>query len=391
MLHVSSTLENRDDHRSLTKEHLSTSELRGCANTRGYSESFWRTRWSTRRAEAGGREGLGRGRGAGAAQTLLHQHAVQGDMSALQAALARFAAACRLNSEAPLDPNVNSIKVYSSQAARSARPFAAVPGRRGRRALSQLSAGRNSYLHKLPSKYIFHLGPLNGAGSSDQTELSKSKEAFDYFALLIIVIEQIDCDRQTHQRSDKGSVYFMWRYMYKLLIELERAWCASEGAACEAGGATATRDEERWLADCFGELADRSLHHLRLHRDLYPVLHKQSLNKLEYLLRCLNQLSQMKAFWRCCPFNKEIRQDTESERGEDLVNLITLVQIDLQQGLTYYHPLFETAAPPFLCPSGINSQLTMRRRRTSALSRDAPDRGSRQMFFAGAGYELFSL
>ncbi|GBP40997.1 BAI1-associated protein 3 [Eumeta japonica] len=31
-----------------------------------------------------------------------------------------------------------------------------------------------------------------------------------------------------------------------------------------------------------------------------------------------------------------------SERGEDFVNLITLVQIDLQQGLTYYHPLFES-------------------------------------------------
>lgn len=40
----------------------------------------------------------------GAAQTLLHQHAVQSDMSTLQAAIARFAAACRLNSDAPLDP-----------------------------------------------------------------------------------------------------------------------------------------------------------------------------------------------------------------------------------------------------------------------------------------------
>lgn len=39
-----------------------------------------------------------------AAQTLLHQHAVQGDMSLLQAAIARFAAACKLNSEVPLDP-----------------------------------------------------------------------------------------------------------------------------------------------------------------------------------------------------------------------------------------------------------------------------------------------
>ncbi|XP_061715227.1 BAI1-associated protein 3 [Cydia pomonella] len=198
----------------------------------------------------------------GAAQTLLHQHAVQSDMSTLQAAIARFAAACRLNSDAPLDP----------------------------------------------------------------------------------------------------------KYMYKLLTELERTWCASEGMplraeACPgAGGSCASRDEERWLADCFGEFVERALHQLRLHRDLYPVLHHQSLNKLEFLLRCLSQLSQMKAFWRCCPFNKEIRseivgslrkgtsewyealcaQDTESERGEDLVNLITLVQIDLQQGLTYYHPLFET-------------------------------------------------
>ncbi|XP_026499223.2 BAI1-associated protein 3 [Vanessa tameamea] len=198
----------------------------------------------------------------GAAQTLLHQHAVQGDMSSLQAAIARFAASCKLNSEAPLDP----------------------------------------------------------------------------------------------------------KYMYKLLTELERAWCASESLSLGSGsgsgdsGSGATRDEERWLAVCFCEFVERALHQLRLHRDLYPVLHHLSLNKLEYLLRCLNQLSQMKAFWRCCPFNNEIRseivcalrkgssewyealcaQDTDSERGEDLVNLITLVQIDLQQGLTYYHPLFET-------------------------------------------------
>ncbi|XP_072947566.1 BAI1-associated protein 3 [Epargyreus clarus] len=193
----------------------------------------------------------------GAAQTLLHQHAVQGDMSSLQAAIARFAAACRLNGDVPLDP----------------------------------------------------------------------------------------------------------KYMFKLLSELEKAWCASEGTSSSAdGGVGLSRDEQRWLADCFGEFVDRALHQLRLHRDLYPVLHHQSLNKLEHLLRCLNQVSQMKSFWRCCPFKNEIRgeivaalrkgtaewyealcaQDTESERGEDLVNLITLVQIDLQQGLTYYHPLFET-------------------------------------------------
>lgn len=62
--------------------------------------------------------------------------------------------------------------------------------------------------------------------------------------------------------------------MYKLLTELEKAWCASEGTA------GASRDEERWLADCFGELVDRALHQLRLHRDLYPALLPICLNKL---------------------------------------------------------------------------------------------------------------
>lgn len=39
-----------------------------------------------------------------AAQTLLHQHAIQGDLSPLQATIARFAAVCRLNNEVPIDP-----------------------------------------------------------------------------------------------------------------------------------------------------------------------------------------------------------------------------------------------------------------------------------------------
>ncbi|VVC86709.1 unnamed protein product, partial [Leptidea sinapis] len=127
----------------------------------------------------------------GAAQTLLHQHAVQGDMSPLQAAIARYAAACRLNSEAPLDP----------------------------------------------------------------------------------------------------------KYMFKQLNELESEWRASEALVGSGSGdaACASRDEERWLADCFGEFVDRALHQLRLHRDL-----------LEYLLRCLSFVSQMRAFWRCCPFSKEM-------------------------------------------------------------------------------------
>lgn len=70
--------------------------------------------------------------------------------------------------------------------------------------------------------------------------------------------------------------------MHKLLIELERAWCACEaisGSGSGDSGSGASRDEERWLADCFAEYVDRALHQLRLHRDLYPVLHQYSINK----------------------------------------------------------------------------------------------------------------
>lgn len=72
--------------------------------------------------------------------------------------------------------------------------------------------------------------------------------------------------------------------MYKLLTELEKAWCANEalsGSGSGSGDSSAgvSRDEERWLADCFGEFVERALHQLRLHRDLYPVLHRHSLTK----------------------------------------------------------------------------------------------------------------
>lgn len=66
----------------------------------------------------------------------------------------------------------------------------------------------------------------------------------------------------------------------------------------------------------------------------------QSTISLVFLFRTeiINTLRKGTAEW----YDALCAQDTESERGEDLVNLITLVQIDLQQGLTYYHPLFDT-------------------------------------------------
>lgn len=76
------------------------------------------------------------------------------------------------------------------------------------------------------------------------------------------------------------------RYMHKLMLELERAWVSSEslggGGGSGDSGAGVSRDEERWLADCFGEFVERGLHQLRCHRDLYPVLYHMSLSKLVY-------------------------------------------------------------------------------------------------------------
>lgn len=63
--------------------------------------------------EAGNEGATFEGELCGAAQTLLHQHAIQGDLSSLQAAIARFTAGCRLNGDAPLDSKLVLIYLLS--------------------------------------------------------------------------------------------------------------------------------------------------------------------------------------------------------------------------------------------------------------------------------------
>ncbi|KAK1125512.1 hypothetical protein K0M31_005871 [Melipona bicolor] len=150
------------------------------------------------------------------------------------------------------------------------------------------------------------------------------------------------------------------RILHRLLQELDNVWHTD----------TLSRDEEQCLADSFNEFLEVTLKKVRQHRVLFPPLHRPSISKLDYLLRCLGLLSNMKAFRACCPFNKEIRgeiitalrkgtlewyEDTRQQTMcydkepdqdadkvlQDFTNLVTALLVDLEQGLTYYNNLFE--------------------------------------------------
>ncbi|GJQ84188.1 hypothetical protein Trydic_g2862 [Trypoxylus dichotomus] len=142
------------------------------------------------------------------------------------------------------------------------------------------------------------------------------------------------------------------RWMLQLLTDIEHAW----------GGATLTREEEMWLAESFTAMLERWMHQLRHHRQLFPALHAPSLTRLEHVLRCLAYLSNMKAFWKCCPFNKEIRGEIVAtlrkgtpewmnnlknsimageEYDHSFVDFLSEIFIHLQHARSHYHPLFE--------------------------------------------------
>ncbi|XP_076667027.1 BAI1 associated protein 3 isoform X1 [Andrena cerasifolii] len=150
------------------------------------------------------------------------------------------------------------------------------------------------------------------------------------------------------------------RILHRLLQELDNLWHTD----------TLSRDEEQCLADSFNEFLEVTLKRVRQHRVLFSPLHRPSITKLDYYLRCLGLLSNMRAFRTCCPFNKEIRgeiitalrkgtldwyedtrqhtmcYDKEPDQDadkvlQDFTNLVTALLVDLEQGLTYYNSLFE--------------------------------------------------
>ncbi|VVC39810.1 Mammalian uncoordinated homology 13, subgroup, domain 2,Mammalian uncoordinated homology 13, domain 2,C2 [Cinara cedri] len=145
------------------------------------------------------------------------------------------------------------------------------------------------------------------------------------------------------------------QFLLKQLSQLEAAW-----------GQSLTGEEEDWLADSFNVFLDYSLQLIRKYRKLFPPYHHESMNRLEYILRCLSRLSLSKAYGKCCPFNKDIRgeignalrvgthewyeenrkciatgQHDPETRLKGFVKLVTAVLIDLQKGIEHYNVLFE--------------------------------------------------
>uniref|UniRef100_A0A8D8TBQ9 BAI1-associated protein 3 n=1 Tax=Cacopsylla melanoneura TaxID=428564 RepID=A0A8D8TBQ9_9HEMI len=155
------------------------------------------------------------------------------------------------------------------------------------------------------------------------------------------------------------------KILCKILATLENLWSHE----------TLSREEEDWLADSFNIFLDYSLQLVKKHRRLFPPHHRPSMQRLEQLLRSLGMLSTMKAYWKCCPFNKEIRGEVIASlkkgtlelyeenhkqiaglRGDPdlrikgLVKLTTSIIVDLQTGFNYYNAVFESAnGVPYFC------------------------------------------
>ncbi|XP_058835849.1 BAI1-associated protein 3 isoform X2 [Topomyia yanbarensis] len=144
------------------------------------------------------------------------------------------------------------------------------------------------------------------------------------------------------------------KFIHRQLIEVDKLWVNNYN------NEPLTRELEQWLADSLNGFVERSLSHMRRHREVFPALHPPSLVRLEFLLRCLGLLGSMRAFRQVSPFSKGVRgeivgalrkgsitwsqaQLREAQRTPNpLVHYTTILIADLQLGVTYYHSLFDT-------------------------------------------------
>ncbi|XP_055611550.1 BAI1-associated protein 3 isoform X2 [Uranotaenia lowii] len=144
------------------------------------------------------------------------------------------------------------------------------------------------------------------------------------------------------------------KFIHRQLIEVDKLWINNYS------NEPLTRELEQWLADALNGFVERSLCHMRRHREVFPALHPPSLVRLEFLLRCLGLLGSMRAFRQVSPFSKGVRgeivaalrkgsitwsqaQLRESHRVPNpLVHYTTILIADLQLGVTYYHSLFDS-------------------------------------------------
>ncbi|XP_026686906.1 BAI1-associated protein 3-like, partial [Diaphorina citri] len=155
------------------------------------------------------------------------------------------------------------------------------------------------------------------------------------------------------------------KILVKILATLENLW-SHETLSREEMSRNALHNESVLEVLCLGMLST-----MKAYWKCCPFNKEISIIPL----RCLGMLSTMKAYWKCCPFNKEIRgeiiaalkkgtlelyEETHKTiaglRGDPdlrikgLVKLTTSVIVDLQTGYDYYNGVFEsTNGVPYFC------------------------------------------
>ncbi|CAJ0921160.1 unnamed protein product, partial [Ranitomeya imitator] len=87
-----------------------------------------------------------------------------------------------------------------------------------------------------------------------------------------------------------------YSYLLGLLKNIEEQW---DPTLC-------TRELEENLAESFTLFTEYSLLLLKKLRDNFPVLNTTVIGRLEFMLRCLNQIQNMQAFKTVCPFHNEL-------------------------------------------------------------------------------------
>lgn len=142
------------------------------------------------------------------------------------------------------------------------------------------------------------------------------------------------------------------KFIHRLLIEMDKLWLYH--------GEQLTQEQEQWVGDAMSSFLEKSLNQIETHRYVFVVMNPSSMVRLEYLLRCLGLMGSMRAFRHALPFSKGIRGEIVSclrkgslcwaknqlkdlQRNQNAIVKFSFTLIaDIELGLKYYHPIFDT-------------------------------------------------
>ncbi|XP_013387652.1 BAI1-associated protein 3 isoform X2 [Lingula anatina] len=159
---------------------------------------------------------------------------------------------------------------------------------------------------------------------------------------------------------------FDYEYLLQVLEELEKSW--------EPG--SLSRDEEESVVESFNIFIEYCLNLIRNMRHLFPPTNKAAYHRLEFVLKCLVYIYDMRLFKKCCPFQKDLHSEvvqvikkgnlewyekinaqvkpitkSEEETINSLVELVNIINIDAHKAKHYYHPLFQSIVKVNYFPS----------------------------------------